>query len=97
MKRLPLFLMLAVVTGASAAMSQTAADLKGAFGREAQLLDEAIDDFGRSRTRERAAIEELRQLSSQLDEALADPNVSLDYLSELEARLGVPPPDGGSS
>lgn len=71
------------------AEAQTAESLKGAFGREAQLLDEAIDDYGRSRTYERSAIEGLRELSLRLDEALADPNVSLDYLTGLEAQVAA--------
>ena len=51
--------------------SQTAENLKGDFATESLLLDDSIDDFERSRSHERSAIESLRQLSAQLDEALA--------------------------
>lgn len=89
MKKLSIVFFCAVVLIPEAGFSQTAESLKGAFGRETQLLDEAIDDFGRSRAAEQTAIEHLRQLSSQLDEGLGDPNVSLDYLNNLEAQLAA--------
>ena len=89
MKRISLVFSCALLLIAAPGDSQTAESLKGAFDREAQLLDEAIDDFGRSRTHERNAIDHLRQLSTQLDDALSDPNVSLDYLSNLEAQLAA--------
>lgn len=73
----------------AAAMAQTADSLKGAFARESQLLDDAIDDYGRSRSYEKGAIDELRELSTRLDEALADPNVSLNYLTDLEAQVAA--------
>lgn len=89
MKKLLLVFGCAAVLIPAGVRSQTAESLKTAFGRETQLLDEAIDDFGRSRTAERNAIDHLRQLSTQLDEALGDPNVSLDYLNNLEAQLAA--------
>lgn len=79
----------ALLMTAAAATAQTAESLRGAFGREAQLLDDAIDDYGRSRSYEKEAIDELRELSTALDEALADPNVSLDFLNNLEARVAT--------
>ena len=88
MKQLSLVLaalLLAVTVGSA----QTAEGLRNDFGRETQLLDEAIDDLGRSRAQEREAVDRLRRLSGQLDEALGDANVSLDYLAELEAQLAV--------
>jgi len=89
MRKLLLVLFCAAMLMPAPGSSQSADSLKGAFGRETQLLDEAIDDFGRSRAAEKSAIDRLRQLSTQLDEALGDPNVSLDYLSNLEAQLAA--------
>lgn len=89
MKQIYTLIVLVLLLTPAVAEAQTAESLKGAFGREAQLLDEAIDDFGRSRAAERDAVDNLRQLSTQLDEALGDPNVSLDYLSNLEAQLAA--------
>jgi len=43
MKKLTLVLFCAVMLTAAAGQSQTAESLKGAFGRETQLLDEAVD------------------------------------------------------
>lgn len=89
MRRLPIALLCLLSLITAPASAQSAAGLKDAFGREARLLDEAIDDFGRSRAHEKGAIDDLRQLSVQLDEALSDPNVSLDYLNNLEAQLAA--------
>lgn len=89
MKHISIVVICSWVLVSAAGVAQTAESLKGAFGREAQLLDEAIDDFGRNRAHEKNAIDDLRQLSAQLDEALGDPNVSVDYLSNLEAQLAA--------
>lgn len=89
MKRISLVFICVVAFAAVEGRSQTADSLKGEFARESQLLDEAIDDFGRNRTHEKSVIDHLRQLSAQLDDALGDPNVSLDYLNNLEAQLAA--------
>jgi len=89
MKQIHTVVVFALLLTSAAARSQTAESLKGAFGREAQLLDQAIDDFSRSRSVEKEAVDNLRQLSAQLDEAHGDSNVSLDYLSNLEAQLAT--------
>jgi len=77
------------LVGAAGSQAQTAESLRGAFAREARLLDDAIDEYGRNRAHETAAVNELRRLSNQLDNALGDPNASLDYLTNLEAQLAV--------
>ena len=88
-KRISLLCGLSLLMTAAGGLAQTADSLKGAFGREAQLLDEAIEDYGRSRTYESSSVGNLRQLSEQIDEALGDPNASLDYLTNLEAQLAA--------
>jgi len=65
-KQLLLVISCLLLLNAAEGVSQTAASLKGAFGRETQLLDEALDDYGRSRAYEQDAIENLRQLSAQV-------------------------------
>ncbi len=74
---------------AAALTAQTVDSLKGAFERESQLLEVAIDDYNRGRSQERDAIRDLRQLAEQLDTALGDPNVTVDYLTDLEARMAA--------
>ena len=85
--KLSLSLCLLVLTG-TASQAQTAESLKSAFAQQKRLLDEVIDDYGRARAAELSAINGFRQLSQQLDAALEDPNVSLHYLTGLEAQLG---------
>ena len=89
MKRVPILAVGCLLLLPVAVRSQTAESLKGDFARESRLLDEAIDDFGRSRANEKAAIDALRELSTRLDEALADSNVSVDFLNGLEAQLAT--------
>jgi hypothetical protein len=67
--------------------AQSADALKNSFDQESRLLDRAIDEYGQARAVERAAVGELRRLQTQLDEALEDPNVTLDYLDNLESQL----------
>ena len=69
------------------ARAQSAEELKSRFAQESQLLERAIDDYGRARGTERSAIGELRRLHEQLDEGIEDPNVSLDYLNDLETQI----------
>lgn len=76
-----------LLLSAVGARAQTAEALKGTFALESQHLDQAIDEYGRARATERAAINELRRLHEQLDAGLEDPNVSLDYLNNLETQL----------
>ena len=87
MKHLHVSLCCLLLLSAAGARAQTAEELKGTFAQESGLLDQAIDEYGRARTTERAAINELRRLHEQLDASLEDPNVSLDYLNNLETQL----------
>ena len=89
MKYLPVLISCLSLMGTAGSQAQTAESLRGAFAREARLLDDAIDEYGRNRAHETAAVNELRRLSNQLDNALGDPNASLDYLTNLEAQLAV--------
>ena len=78
-----------VVLGTAVTAAQTAQDLKGQFAEESRQLDRFIDDYGRSRASERAAVDGLRRIHLRLDEALEDPNVTLDYLNSLERELAT--------
>lgn len=77
-----------LVLASTASQAQTAESLKSAFTQQKRALEDVIDEYGRARAAEMSAISQFRQSSQKLDDALEDPNVSLHYLTGLEAELG---------
>jgi hypothetical protein len=87
MRPLPLLLGCLCLLHTGVASAQSGDALKNTFDQESRLLDLAIDEYGQARAAERSAISELGRLHMQLDEALEDPNITLDYLNRLESQL----------
>jgi len=88
MRYLHLFLWLALIAGPSAApaYAQGAAQ---EYATEARLLEADLDRYLEARQRESEAINRVRDLARQVDDALADPNAPVSELRTLEASFAA--------
>lgn len=87
LSRLPVFALLLGVLP-QAAVAAVPENLKSSFTVEARLLDREIDEYATARGRQREAVDRLRTITDQLDQALSDPNASLASLKALESDFG---------
>lgn len=71
------------------ALPVIAQDAQSSFLLESRLLENEISRYGEVRQRENQAIQRARDLAQRLDDALADPNASIDTLRRIETELSA--------
>jgi hypothetical protein len=86
MRRLPLLLLAALVSSLPAAADYQE-NLQQAYVLATRLLDQEVDRYESARERDREALRSYERAMARIDQAIADPGVSVAELRRLEAEL----------